>query len=264
MPFTDLHSHILPGVDDGPPGLEGSFAFARAAVRSGTGRIVATPHVDHHHYIAPEDIGAAVAALNRVLETRGIPLQVLSGAEIALPRLFDLTDDQLALLTLGGGPYLLLEAPFRRMAGEIDQMVFAAQTRGYRVVLAHPERSAVFHKEPAGLRRLAGGGVLMQVTASSITGAFGETVREFSLWMLREGLAHAISSDAHDESRRPPDQRSWVAVAERTVTGIENRAAWLLEEVPDAILTGAAVPPAPPLPAPRGGLWRRRLARRAS
>ncbi|HEX8100970.1 MAG TPA: CpsB/CapC family capsule biosynthesis tyrosine phosphatase [Solirubrobacteraceae bacterium] len=264
MAIADLHSHILPGVDDGPANLEGSFALARAAVAAGTRQIVATPHFDHHQYISPERVGPAVAVLNRALEARGIPLVVRSGAEIALPRLFDLTDDQLALLTLGGGPYLLLESPFRRLAGEIDTLVFSAQARGYRVLLAHPERSPGFHHDPDGLRRLAGTGVLMQVTASSITGDFGEKVRSFALDMLRDGLVHVIASDAHDDARRPPDVASWVRTAEAAVPGSAQRAAWMLEAVPAAILAGEEIPAPPPLPARRGGEWRRRLARAVS
>ena len=205
MPIADLHSHILPGVDDGPADIAGSFALARAAVAAGTTEIVATPHIDDHHYIAPEDIAAAVAALNATLVDRGVGLVVRPGAEIALPRLFDLTAEQLSVLALGGGPYLLLESPFRRLVGELDTLIFTAQTRGYRVLLAHPERSPIFHRDPEALRRLVEHGVLVQLTATSITGAFGETVRRASLDMLRDGLVHVVASDAHDHARRPPE-----------------------------------------------------------
>lgn len=262
MPLVDLHSHILPGVDDGPETLEGTLAFARAAVAGGTSQIVATPHVDRHHYIEPEAIGPAVDDLNEALAARGVALTVHAGAEVAIPRLLDLDDGQLASLTLGDGHYLLLECPFQQLAGDLDTLVFGAQARGFGVVLAHPERSPVFLRNPAGLRRLVESGVLVQLTASAVTGDFGGRVREYSLALLRDDLVHVVASDAHDHGRRPPDLTSWIAAAAREVPGIEARAGWLCEDVPAAILAGEDPPAPPPRPAAaaRGG-WLRRVAR---
>lgn len=264
MLAIDLHSHILPGVDDGPATLEGSFAMARAAVTAGTGQIVATPHVNKRSFIEPEAIRPAVAALNRALEARGIGLVVRSGAEIALLRLLDLGDEQLECMTLGGGPYLLLESPFRPLAGDIGTLIFGVQTRGFRVLLAHPERCPVFHRDPDALARLVDAGVLLQVTETAITGAFGDRVRQFALRLLREDLVHVIASDAHDHEHRPPGIGEAVRRAERSVPGIDARAHWLVHDVPAAILDGAPIPEAPRLSAPRAGSWRRRLARPAS
>jgi protein-tyrosine phosphatase len=257
VPSIDLHSHILPGVDDGPPSLEGSLELARAAVRDGTQQMVATPHVNEDHFIAPADIGPAVAELNQDLEADGIGLVVRAGGEIAIPRLLDLHDDELTVLGLGGGPYLLLESPFGIAVGDFEPLIYDVQIRGHRVLLAHPERSPSFQRDLERLERLVRSGVLVQITAGSLTGAFGDRVRQFSTRLLREDLVHVIASDAHNHDRRPPGLQAAVEAAERFVPGIAERAEWLTQDVPAAILAGEPIPRPEPLPAPKRSAWRR-------
>lgn len=259
MPSIDLHSHILPGVDDGPRTLEGSLELARAAVGSGTGQIVATPHVNEDHFIAPLDIPPAVAELNEQLEAEGIGLVVRAGGEIALPRLIDLEEEELGSLGLGGGPYLMLESPFGIAVGDFEPLVYDVQIRGHRVLLAHPERSPSFQREPERLVRLVRSGVLVQITAGSLTGSFGDRVRQFAARLLREDLVHVVASDAHDHDRRPPGLDEAVQAAEREVPGIAERSAWFTQEVPAAILAGDPIPAPAPLPPARASGWRRRL-----
>ncbi len=257
MPSIDLHTHVLPGVDDGPATLHGSLELARAAAAGGTAVLAATPHVNDDRFIEPAAIPAAVADLNRHLADAGIAIDVVPGGEIALSRVLELTDADLAALGLGGGPYLLLESPFAAM-GDFEALILEMLSRGHPVLLAHPERCAAFQREPARLTRLLESGVLVQMTAGALTGAFGSRVRDFSLGLLRDELVHVVASDAHDAFRRPPGVTAALAAAERDVPGITARVAWLTEEVPAAILAGAPLPEPPPLPAPRAGLWRRR------
>jgi protein-tyrosine phosphatase len=96
----DLHTHILPGVDDGPPDVEGSVALAKAALAAGTRAFVATPHIDHEHAVTPATIPAAVRHLRAELDRRGVPLVVHAGAEIAPERLPQLDDDVLRGLAI--------------------------------------------------------------------------------------------------------------------------------------------------------------------
>ena len=262
MASIDLHAHILPGVDDGPRDLEGSLAFARAAVAAGTVELAATPHVNERRFIAPEDIAPRVAELQRELAQASIPLRLRTGGEIALNRLWDLTDAQLARLGLGGGPYLLLESPFAAHAADFDPVIHETRARGYDVLLAHPERSPGFQRDPGRLRQLVTAGVLVQVTAGALLGDFGERVRQFSLKLLGENLVHVIASDAHDHERRPPGIVEAVLAADRSVPGVALRADWYGRDVPAAILSGAPIPEAPPLPSATGATrLKRRLAR---
>lgn len=255
----DLHTHVLPGVDDGPATLEGSLELARAAEAAGTAVLAATPHVNDSRFIEPAAIPAAVDELNGHLRAAGIGVDVVAGGEIALTRVPDLSDEELSGLGLGGGPWVLLESPFASMQ-EFESLVHAVVARDHAVLLAHPERCAAFQRDPARLTRLVRSGVRVQLTAGAVTGAFGSRVREFSLRLLREDLVHVIASDAHDALRRPPGVAAAVAAAEREIPGMGARGPWLTEEVPAAMLAAAPLPEPPPLAAPAGaGRWRRRL-----
>jgi protein-tyrosine phosphatase len=257
----DLHSHILPGVDDGPRTLEGSLELARAAAADGTRTILATPHVNDDPRIGPELVAERLELLRPALAEAGIPLEVLPGGEIAIWRLVDLDDAALRALSLGGGPYLLVESPFSPVVGDFEPMVLDLHARGHRVLLAHPERCPAFQRDLARLERLADAGVLIQLTAGSMVGAFGSTVRRFTSSLLRDGLAHVIASDAHDAVKRPPGLSAGFAALERELPGIGEQQPWLTEVVPRAILDGTPLPARPPLPKPAGLL--RRLGLRA-
>jgi protein-tyrosine phosphatase len=258
----DLHSHILPGVDDGPATLEGSLELARAAVAAGTRTILATPHIHTDERIDAAMVADRLAVLRPALAEAEIPLEVLPGGEIAIWRLVDLDDGALRALALGGGPYVLAESPFSPTIGEFEPLVFDLFARGLRVLLAHPERCPAFQREPARLERLVASGVLVQITAGSMTGAFGSTVRRFTTTLLRDGLVHVVASDAHDAVKRPPGLTAGFDALERELPGLGERRTWMTEQVPRAILDGTALPAAPPLPR-QAGFLRRRLGLRA-
>lgn len=261
MSSIDLHSHILPGVDDGPPGVAGSLELARAAVAAGTGQMVATPHINDDHFIEPLDVAPAVAALNERLAAERIDLVVRAGGEIAMPRLLDLEEEELESLGLGGGPYLLVESPFGLAAGSFEPLVQDVLDRGHRVLLAHPERSPTFQREPERLAGLVRSGVLVQITAGSMAGSFGERVRRFTARLLHEDLVHVVASDAHNHDVRPPGLDEAVLTAERDVPGIADRIEWLTREVPGAILAGEPIPEPAPLSPPDRPRWQRLAGR---
>ncbi len=259
--MIDLHSHILPGIDDGPGTLEGSLELARVAVAAGTRTILATPHINTDERIDAAMVAAGLEELRPALAAAEIPLEVLPGGEIAIWRLVDLDDTALRSLALGGGPYLLVESPFSPVVGDFEPMVLDLHARGHRVLLAHPERCPAFQRDPTRLERLVTAGVLVQVTAGSMAGAFGSTVRRFTAGLLRDGLVHVVASDAHDTERRPPGLRAGFAALERDLPGLGEQAEWLTQLVPRALLDGAPLPARPPLPRPTGLL--RRLGLRA-
>src|SRR3954463_1721607 len=182
--MIDLHAHILPGLDDGPPDLEGSLALARAAVAAGTTKIVATPHIDMAFGLHAADRDAPLATLREGLEREGIPLKVEPGAAIAIGRYLDLGADELEALTMGGGPYLLLEPPLSVAGGAFDRFLASLLERGVPMLIAHPERCPAFQSHPERLADLVGAGALAQVTAGSLAGRFGRPVRETAIQML--------------------------------------------------------------------------------
>lgn len=258
--MIDLHCHVLPGVDDGPATLAEALDLAQGAAEAGIDTIVATPHVDFAYPDNDADrVHAAVAALQRELDAAGIAVHVLPGAEVGITRAASLGDDELRRLALGGGPWLLLECPLSRTLG--TGFVTAARglaLRGHRILLAHPERSPVFQRDPAALEELVAGGMLTQVTAAALTGRFGRTVRDVALRMVGAGLVHVAASDAHGRDRPAS------VAAELGAAGLGELVPWLADAVPAALLAGTEPPPPPAFPPPpaRRGL-RRLLARRA-
>lgn len=260
--MIDLHCHILPAIDDGPADLSGTVAMAHGHVAAGVTRVAATPHVTYDDPNDAAGIARSVAEVNATLRDQGIALEVVTGAEVGLTRAADLDDAALAALGLGGGPWVLVEAPLRPLAG-VAPVVQSLQMRGHRVLLGHPERSPVFQRDPEALATLVAGGVLCQVTAGSFAGRFGSTVQRFAERLAAEGLVHNVASDAHDATRRAPGMR-----AELDAAGLGDWTPWWTEEVPAAILAGDPVPRPPAVDrAPqrrRGGResWLRRASRR--
>jgi protein-tyrosine phosphatase len=253
----DLHSHVLPGIDDGPPRIEESLKLARAAVSAGTRTIVATPHVSWEYPNDAETITRLVGEVNARLRRDGVALEVLAGAEIAMTRVGDIGPEELSQLTLGGGGWLLVEPPFTPVASALEAVIADLQARGYRVVLAHPERCSALHRDRAMLERLVESGVLGSLTAGSLAGRFGSPVRRFSLELVRDRLVHSVASDAHDDARRPP-----TIAGEIEAAGFGLLKEWLTEAVPAAILSGGVIPPRPEIASTerrgRGWLQRRR------
>ncbi len=254
--MIDLHCHVLPGIDDGPKTIEGSLAIARAAAAAGIDTLVATPHVAASYDNDAATIAGLVADLSLRLADEGIPITVLPGAEIAITHIPELDPQQLSLLGLGGGPWLLVEPPFSPVAPGLEATLLDLRRQGHRLVLAHPERCAALQKDHDVLRSLAGAGVLMSITAGSLVGRFGGEVRRHALAMAREGLIHNVTSDAHDDVRRAPGLAEEIEHA-----GMGPLTEWLTTLVPQAVLADQPIPAAPPNPV--GGsrgprFWKRR------
>jgi protein-tyrosine phosphatase len=259
----DLHTHVLPGIDDGPATVEGSIELARGAVADGVTTLVATPHIawDLPHNDGPR-IAAAVETLEAQLAEAGVDVTVRTGGELALTRAVALSEAELRGLGLGGGEWLLAECPLSANAMGFDAALLAIAGRGHRIVLAHPERSPMLQKDPELLRRLVGDGMLTSITAGALLGRFGSTVKRFALWMLEEDLVHNVASDAHDARRRPPGMREALAAADAELPGVAERVEWLTLSVPRAILDGGSIPDAPgPVPRRRRRGFLRRAVR---
>ena len=254
----DLHTHILPGIDDGPETLEDSLELARAAVAAGTRTLVATPHVSWTYQNDANTIGERVEELRARLLAEAIPLELRPGAEIAMTRLVDMRSEDLLALRLGGGGWLLVEPPFSPTVTGLQPLLFDLQRQGHGILLAHPERCPAFHREPEMLREFVSEGVLTSITAGSLVGRFGGEVQRFALKMAREKLIHNVTSDTHDTVRRPPGM-----AVELRKAGLGPLEEWLTEEVPTAILDGGEIPPRPAVELPgiepaRRTWWRRR------
>lgn len=251
----DLHFHVLPGIDDGPRTTDGSLALARAAAELGVHTLVATPHVSWRYRNSASRIGQLVDALRPRLAAEGVALELQAGAEVAITYLSEIEPAELARLRLGAGPWLLIEPPFTPASSALEEILRDVQRAGHRVVLAHPERCAAFHRDPRMLATLVRDGALTSITAGSLVGHFGAKAQSFARALLREELVHNVASDAHDLGGRAPGM-----LAELAQAGAAPLADWLTQAVPEAILNGWEVPARPHVePSAVRRRWRLRL-----
>jgi protein-tyrosine phosphatase len=251
----DLHSHLLPGVDDGPRTLEESIALCRVAERDGTRTLVATPHVNGDYpRVTSAVIVERTAAVNRALRAGAVEVNVQTGAEVALSRAGELSDREIGLLALGGSSYVLLELPWTAAASGVLSALRAFAGRGYGIVLAHPERSPMLQRDDDLVAELVQSGMLCCLDAGSLIERSGRRARSTAWKLLSAGLVHAIASDCHDAELRPPRLRSVLARAGLSAAQID----YFTRSAPEAILAGEAVAPPPRVESHQ---WRHRLRR---
>jgi protein-tyrosine phosphatase len=261
--MVDVHSHILPGIDDGPERLEESLELCRLAAEDGIATIVATPHVMEFRYPnTRSSIEPAFALLTAAVAGAGIPLRVVRGAEVhvAADLVGRLKDGD--LLTYDDNRrYMLLEFPFQQVVSGTEEAVYRLRLAGITPVIAHPERIGWFMDGPDRLLDLLRLGALAQVTAGSLLGLFGERSERAAWRMVERRLVHVVASDAHDAKHRRPAMRE-AAEALRRRAG-EATARRMCEEVPAALIAGKDVEAEEPVPAPSGlrGLMARLFSR---
>lgn len=254
--MIDLHSHILPGFDDGARTLDDAFAIARDVVRDGTHTIAATPHVRRDYPTSADAMERGVEDLQAALDGEGIELRVVRGGEIALPELEALPGEELRRFGLGGSACVLLETPYVGWPLAFPQTVETLVADGVTPVIAHPERNTLVQEDVGRVRELVDAGALVQVTAGSLDGRLGDAPRSCARKLVAQELAHLLASDAH-----APGVRQAGLTAARDKVGDAELARWLTETVPAAMLAGEPLPPRPPLRARRFAGLRRRARR---
>jgi protein-tyrosine phosphatase len=241
----DLHAHILPGIDDGPPDVEGSLALLQGAAAAGTRVIAATPHLRRDFpRVRLRDIAESCRLMQEQVPP-GWDLRIVSGGEIDLGWAMRASDEQLRLASYGGrGTDLLVETPYGTSPRIFQPPLTALMQRGYRVVLAHPELNPGLQQSPQTLELLVERGVLVQITAASLLPDPRRSRRaEMARRLVEQGYAHVIASDAHSSGpRRPPGLLDALAVA-RSLAPV--RADWMVTAAPAAILNGTPLPPLP-------------------
>ena len=245
--MIDLHSHLLPGIDDGAPDLERAVELASAAAEQGTRVLAATPHLradfpDVH----PDELESRCDEVRAAVSEAGVELEVVQGGEAGVMWAVNADDDELRAGSYGGrGKDLLVETPYGPLNDTFEQLLFTLPTRGYRLLLAHPENNPTFQRSPERLHELVERGVLLQVTARSLIRSDRRRgPRPLAEALVRDGYAHVLASDAHSGRQlRPPALAAGAAAAKELVG--EERARWLVEDVPAAILAGKPLPEQP-------------------
>ncbi len=242
--MIDLHSHILPGIDDGAQNIQQSMELARTAAAHGTTVLAATPHVRADHpAVRPPELADRCRALNESFAEAGIPVEVVSGGEVDLEWAEKASAEELRLVSYGQrGTDLLVETPYGPLAPDFEEHLFWLAGQGFRLLLAHPERSPTLQEEPDRLAELVRRGILLQVTARVLVPREGSGAGQLLAGhLLREGLVHVLASDAHSAGPpAPPDMSGGVKAATEIVGA---RAEWMVTDAPAAILAGDPLPP---------------------
>jgi protein-tyrosine phosphatase len=234
--MIDIHSHIVWGVDDGPPVIGESLAMLEVAAGSGTTGIVATPHSNPKYAFQREVV---LERIRELAAAAGQPA-VHYGCEFHLS--FDNVDhlmENLRQYTINGTQYLLVECPDFHVGQHTEKVLRGMVDAGIVPIVAHPERNPVLRQKLTRVAEWVEIGCLMQLTAMSITGGFGGSAKTASYRLLDQGLAHFVASDAHDPVNRSPR----LAEARQAVVlryG-EDAADMLFTDNPTAAVEGAPI-----------------------
>ena len=209
MPRIDIHTHILPGLDDGPLTLDQSIPMAHTAAQDGTTTIVATPHSRDMEIeqSPPEKVNEVADLLNNSLRNdsteENIPgIKILTGTcnhlTTSLPELIESGKAN----TLNRTRFLLVEPPFGRLPNYMENVLGRLLTQHLVPVLAHPERNIEFQRKPKRLQQLVEEGTVVQIASGSLTGQFGDEAKKTAEQFILHGMAHVVASEMH--ANKPP------------------------------------------------------------
>lgn len=239
--MIDLHSHILPELDDGSRSLSESLEMARLAVQSGITAMAATPHCAGDQ---AREVRSAVLLLRETLQELGIPLRLYMGMEI-----FGTFDTarllrERKLLTLNNSRYPLIEFTFRSSGEEETRILQSVIRAGYQPLVAHPERYSYIQKNPELANTWKQMGCLFQVNRGSLMGRFGSGARRMGMELVERGFAAVVASDAHSASVRTPWMQDVQQLLSEKVSPVA--AEYLLQYNPRKILRNEQLPPVEP------------------
>jgi protein-tyrosine phosphatase len=235
---VDIHSHILPEVDDGPKTWDVSAAMVRAAAEDGITYMVATPHANDRYAYDREYSEGLVAHLQQLA---GDALKIGLGCDFHLS--YDNLQDAMvhpARYTIEGTRYLLVEFSNYSIPRQIMDSFLKLGDAGITPIITHPERNPILRENLQLVVEWVTQGCVIQMTGSALTGSWGERTRRAALWLLEHHAVHVLATDAHDLGNRPP-VLSTARDAAAAICG-EDVAEALVETNPRAIVTNQPLP----------------------
>lgn len=195
---TDVHSHVIPGLDDGSPDMEHSLFLIHAMKRWGIKRILATPHVTEETFEnTPATITPAFNALKDALKEQRINIDIDFSSEYRVDEYFDkmLKEGTIKLLP---NNHILLENSFLQEPWQLSDMIFNLQLKSYNIILAHPERYKYYIHKRTRYQELHDAGAMFQVNVLSLAGHYGKDVKENAIWLVENGLVDFLGTDLHN------------------------------------------------------------------
>ncbi len=206
--MIDIHCHMLPAIDDGARSDNESLRLATAAVDNGITHTLCTPHIHFGRFDNSKAlIAEKVSGLRALLNKNSIALSVAAAAEVRFDIEILSAIERNEIPFLGhwrGDNVLLLELPTGHFPKGFEQFIRLLKARAVTAMIAHPERNKGILREPKLVSTLIKSGCLLQITAASLTGNFGERIQEFAETMIRENVVDVVASDAHNHKKRPP------------------------------------------------------------
>jgi len=241
--MVDIHSHILPEIDDGSHSLDESIEMCRASADDGVSVMVATPHA-HDGVHTTHDPAFLLQKVNELNERLGGKPKIVLGCELRFTHeIVKQLCETHSAPTIAGGPYALVEFPHAVVPPGSEHPLFELMGNKITPIIAHPERNMMLMSEPARFYELVSAGALGQLDTGSITGQFGKTVQNAARVMLENGMIHFIASDCHNTRNR----RAGLSVAVAATADIigEEYARAIAQDNPAAVVGGKPIPTRP-------------------
>ncbi len=196
---TDIHSHLIPGIDDGVQTMEQSIALIEQMSNLGYKKLITTPHIMNDYYKnTPEIILSGLADVRKAIADKGIDIEIEAAAEYMLDDGFELKIKEGNLLTFGD-KYILFEMSYMTEYPRLAEVLFALQTDGYKVVLAHPERYNYWHHQFEKYEDMKDRGVYLQMNINSLTGWYSHGSKVIAQKLISRNMINFLGSDLHND-----------------------------------------------------------------
>ncbi|MDE6097874.1 MAG: hypothetical protein K2G24_03205 [Muribaculaceae bacterium] len=195
---TDIHCHIIPGIDDGARNAAMSADLIERMQSWGIRRIIASPHVTQETFEnTPQTIAPALDALRIELTNRGNDIKVTNSAEYRIDEFFASQLEAGNIMPYPGN-YILIENSFMQEPWNLDQLIFDLQVQGYKPIMAHPERFSYYHGKRDRYKTLHDAGALFQINILSLSGYYGKQEKQVAEWLIENNLVDFNGTDLHN------------------------------------------------------------------
>jgi protein-tyrosine phosphatase len=192
---VDIHSHLLPGIDDGSPNVEQSVFLIKSLSELGFSKFICTPHIFQELYPNTEQtILSALASTKKALAENNISVEISAAAEYMIDEMFQVKQGLMVM----PGNYILVEMSYLNETPNVDKVIFDLQILGYKVILAHPERYNFYHTNYGKFKRYKDMGVLLQLNVLSVTGYYGKEVKRAAEHLLENKFYDLAATDLHN------------------------------------------------------------------